>query len=99
MKGAIYLVLSTLCYELAYALKDEAAEGWLLCWEAAKAMRARAGGNHSRVWSKMLNPLVGWRERADQNIVKKDPKRFRLSCSCGYEICCVCGWDTGSGIF
>lgn len=62
--------------ELAYALKDEAAGGWLLCWEAAKAMRARVGGNHSRVWSKMLNPLVGWRERADQNIVKKDPKRF-----------------------
>lgn len=55
---------------------------WSCCLAAAKARRvwrkeetatrARAGGNHSRVWSRISDPLAGWRERARQDMVGSD---------------------------
>lgn len=36
--------------------------------KAERAIRARDGGNHSRVWSKTSGPFAGWRDRAKHDI-------------------------------
>lgn len=52
--------------------------------KAERAARARAGGNHSRVWRRMSDPLAGWRERARQDIFCGSEPDKPLSCCC----CC-----------
>lgn len=65
---------------------ESASEGWLLlCLEPAKARRvwrkperatrARAGGNHSRVWSRTSDPLAGWRAMAKQAMVRRSSSK------------------------
>lgn len=46
-------------------LLEKARRVWRKAW---RAIRARAGGNHSRVWRRMSDPLAGWRERAKHDI-------------------------------
>lgn len=36
--------------------------------KAERAVRALAGGNHSRVWRRMSDPFAGWRDRAKHAI-------------------------------
>lgn len=46
-------------------LLEKARRVWRKAW---RAISARAGGNHSRVWRRMSDPLAGWRERAKHDI-------------------------------
>lgn len=46
-------------------LLEKARRVWRNAW---RATRARAGGNHSRVWRRMSDPLAGWRESAKHDI-------------------------------